>query len=512
MADTQTNAELTEATAAGLRWITYARLATEVLLLVSMVVLARLIPPSAFGMFAIAVIVSEIAINVPSEGIGSAIVQRRSVEREHLQGGLAMTLLVALGLAAVTLVLAAVVVRPVFGEETAQLVALTTPWFPIGAILALPLAVLRRRLDFRRLSLLGLMQSAVRALTSVVFAVAFGLDAAALVLGGIAGQLAMLVLALVFVPVPLPRWRTDALRDLLPYGGPAALASVSWVGFRNGDYAIIGARLGAAQAGFYWRGFQLAVEYQTKISSMMTQMAFPVLARTASQDEMFALRRRMVRLLTVVVFAPLTCLVLLAPVVIPWVFGPAWEPAVVPTQILAGAGAATVVIDAVGSVLMASGRSRAMLGYGFAHFGVYIVAVLIASSHGLAAVCWAAVGTHVAFLVVAYAVLLHRRAETTLRFLWDDISAAVIGCLALVAAAWPVVALLGDAGAGPVVHVLVVCPVAALAYLGALRLWFPADAGDVLALVRRVLPVARLQRALQRLLRKAAPDRTVGEA
>ena len=97
-----------------------------------------------------------------------------------------------------------------------------------------------------------------------MFAVAFGLDASALVLGGIAGLVAMLMLALVFAPVPLPRWRRDAVRDLLPYGGPAALAAVSWVGFRNGDYAIIGARLGAAQAGFYWRGFQLAVEYQTQ--------------------------------------------------------------------------------------------------------------------------------------------------------------------------------------------------------------------------------------------------------
>ncbi len=210
---------------------------------------------------------------------------------------------------------------------------------------------------------------------------------------------------------------------------------------------------------------------------------------------------------------------LLAPVVIPWVFGPAWEPAVLPTQILAGAGAATVVIDAVGSVLMASGRSRAMLGYGFAHFVVYIVAVLVASSHGLAAVCWAAVGTHVAFLVVAYAVLLHRRAETTLRFLWDDISAAVDR-----------LPRAGRRGRGPWSRCSAtpapdrsctcssVCPVAAIAYLGALRLWFPADARDVLALVRRVLPVARLQAVAGRLApnrawaRKAAADRSVGEA
>ena len=100
----------------------------------------------------------------PARASARAIVQRRSVEREHLQGGLAHEPAHrARRSPAVTLVLAAVVVRPVFGDETAQLVALTTPWFLIGAIVALPLAVLRRRLDFRRLSLLGLVQSAVRA-------------------------------------------------------------------------------------------------------------------------------------------------------------------------------------------------------------------------------------------------------------------------------------------------------------------------------------------------------------
>ena len=120
-------------------------------------------------------------------------------------------------------------------------------------------------------------------MTTIVLAAGFGLDAPALVLGVVAGMAVALVLALAFCPVPLPRWNTGAARDLLPYGGPAALAAVAWTGFRNGDYAIIGARLGAAQAGFYWRGYQLAVEYQRKISTVMTQIAFPVLAAHRGQ-------------------------------------------------------------------------------------------------------------------------------------------------------------------------------------------------------------------------------------
>ena len=498
MSEARTNAELTDAAAAGIRWITLARVGTELLLLGSMVVLARLMPPSAFGMFAIAVIVQELAINVPSEGVGSALVQRKSVEREHLQGGFALGLLMGAALASASLLLAAVVVRPVFGAGTSSLVVLATPWFLFGAVLAVPLAVLRRKLDFRRLSLLDITQSIVRAVSSIVLAAVVGLDASALVLGGLAGVGAMAILALVFAPVPFPRWHSRAVRDLLAYGGPASLASISWAGFRNGDYAIVGARLGAAQAGFYWRGFQLAVEYQRKVSAVMASVAFPVLARTTGTDEMFAMRQRMVRLLTITLFPLLAGLVVLAPVVVPWVFGPAWEPAVLPTQILAGAGAATIVIDAVGTVLMAAGRSRALLGYGMAHFVVYVGAVLVASSWGLAAVSIAAVSVHVVFLVVAYEVLLRDRPERTLRFLWDDLSAATISCIALIAVAWPTDLALGGSGSPTVVRVALVALVGACAYLGALRVWFPDAWRDLATLARRVLPMRPLRAGIRR--------------
>lgn len=511
MTDARTNAELTEATAAGVRWLTIARVITELLLLASMVVLARLMPPSAFGAFAIAVIVQELAVGVPSEGVSSAIVQRRDVRREHLEGGLALSLLIGGALTAATLLLAAGVVDPVFGGETASLVVLAAPWCLLGAVLALPMAVLRRQLDFRKICLLDLAQSTVRSATMVLLAAAFGLDAAALVLGGVAGLCVAVALALRFAPVPPPRWRAGAVRDLLPYGGPAAAASVCWAGFRNADYAIVGARLGAAQAGFYWRGFQLAVEYQRKISTVMTQVAFPVLSRTAGADEMFALRRRMVRLLTVALFPLLVLLVLLAPVLVPWLFGPAWEPAVLPTQILAGAGAATVVIDAVGSVLMAAGRARALLGYGVAHFAVYAAAVFYASSFGVGAVCVAAVSVHLVFLVVAYQLLVRGRSEGALRLLWEDVSAASVGCAALIGVALPLNLALERAGAPALIHMLLVSAAALLVYLGALRAWFAEEWRDVAALTRRVLPARPLRAAARRppLPVPAGPDSEV---
>jgi O-antigen/teichoic acid export membrane protein len=493
MSDTRTSEELTDASATGVRWITIARLITEVMLVVSMVVLARLLPPKAFGMFAVAVIVQELATNVPGEGVGTALVQRKEITRMHLEGGFALSLLTGLVLAAVTLVLCVVVIDPIFGADTAKLVALTTPNFILGAVLALPMTVLRRKLDFRRLSLLDLVLNVVRSLGAIFLAAVFGLDASALVLGGLAAMVTVVTMGLFFARPPLPRWHTQAVRDLMPYGGPASLACFAWAGFRNGDYAIVGAKLGTATAGVYWRGFQLAVEYQRKISTIMAQIAFPVLARTEDAEQMYVLRRRMVRLLTICVFPLLASLAILAPTVVPWIFGPDWESAVQPTQLLVGAGAATVVIDAVGSVLMAEGRARALLGYGVAHFAVYATVVLIVASHGLKAVGIAASAVHLTFLVIAYQLLVKTRSESALKMLWDDCGAAFTASLGLVAVAWPIQVALSNAHAGAFIHLVVVGAAGTLAFLLVLRLLFADEWGDVMALRRRVLPLERLR-------------------
>ncbi len=495
--DVLSNEDLTAAAAAGLRWVAYARMAIEVLLFITMVALARIVPPEAFGIFAVVTIVQELAQMMPMEGIGGALVQRRSIERDHLRGGLALS--VGLGLlgAAFTALVAVVVVEPLMGRQTEMLTIATTPYFLLGAVYAVPMAVLRRRLDFRKLSLIDLVLNATRALASLALAL-IGLNASALVFGSMIGMAAALCLALVFAPVPLPAWRPRAMRELLPYGGPAALATISWTGFRNGDYAIIGSVLGPAQAGFYWRSYQLAVEYQGKVANAVSQVAFPVLARTEGTEALLVLRQRMVRLLTVLVFPLLALLIVLAPTVIPWLFGPEWEPSVVPTQILVAGGAATLAINTCGSALMAAGRARALLGYGVAHFVVYVGAVLAVAHLGIEAVAIAGSVVHGLFLLVAYFVLLRGREESALGVLWRDLAPALVACAALAAAAVPASLGLASLGAPVLALMAGVGLAGAAAYLLALRLIFPASAADLIAALARLLP-SRLGRADRRL-------------
>ena len=503
--EVRSNAELTAAAGRGLRWVTYARLVIEITLLGAMVVLARLIPPAAFGMFSVVLIVQELALALPMEGVGSALVQRRTIGRRHLEAGMFLSLTVGFLLAGLTFAAAQLVVDPIYGHATASLVLLAVPWFLIGAVYSIPAAVLRRRLDFTCVNLTQLAMTLSRAVASIGLALA-GLDATALVLGNLVGMVVALALALVYAPVPLPRWRPREMRDLLPYGGPAALACVAWTGFRNGDYAIIGARLGTIEAGFYYRAYQLAVEYQKKVSAVIAQMAFPMLARTTGPEAMLALRHRIVQLLSVMLFPMLALLALLAPVVIPWLFGPAWEPAVVPTQVLAVGGAATLTIDTTGSALQAAGRARAMLGYGVGHFAVYVGVVLAVSSHGLVAVAVGAGVVHTLFLVIAYQLLLRGSGQNALRALWQDVAPALVCCGALVAVAGPVQWTLRASHTPAALTCLLVGVCAAAGYLGALRLLFPSAWRDLVTATKRVLP-KRLERRRTPAVPLEAPTR-----
>src|SRR5690242_19376098 len=310
-----TGADLREAGVHGLRWTAMARVAVELVLLVSMVLLARIISPAEFGYFAVAIIVQELALVITAEGVGTALVQRATVDREHLEAGLWLGLTVGLVLGLLTLVAASLIVVPVFGARTAELVRLATPLFLISAAGTVPMALLRRRLEFRRLSTIDVATSVVRAVGSLALAIA-GLQGEALVLGGIAAGVTTTVMAWIYAPAPMPRPRLKAARELMSYGLPASIASMSWVGFRNCDYAIVSARLGAVQAGYYFRAYMLAVEYVKKISIVMGQVGLPVLARAG--EEMSVLRGQMVRMLAILTFPMLAVLTITVPELVPW--------------------------------------------------------------------------------------------------------------------------------------------------------------------------------------------------
>jgi lipopolysaccharide exporter len=506
--DVLARGELREAAAHGVRWSLISRPTVEIIQLGSIVVLARLIVPAEFGRYAVALIAQEVAYVIVAGGLSSALVQRKSVDREHLQTGMALGLIAGVALAALTLVAASLIVTPIFGARTALFVRLLAPLCLVSSLSTVPMATLRRRMAFRRVSEIEVLSTIIRVAVCIGLALV-GLSGEALVLGVLVGSLVAAIIAWVSAPPPAPRLHRAASRELLNYGLPLSLATIGWVGFSNVDYAIIGARLGALQTGLYYRAYTIAVEYQGKVSVVMSQVGFPVLARTRDAEELTRLHRQMVRLLTIMLFPLLVLLSITAPVLIPFVFGARWTAAIVPVQILAVGGASTLVIDAAGTVLMAKGRAHALLGYGFGHFIVYGLTVLLVVRFGIVAVAIDAAVVHTAFLVVAYVLILNDSPERPLRRLWDDIAPAIVSCLGLTAFALPLSLGLTAVHVPAVPWLAAVALVGAVAYLLSLRACFPATWRSQSAILERILPAHRHLSGVKRRMAAAAARTSV---
>lgn len=484
----QESGDLRAASLSGVRWISLARLIAEVLAVGSSIILARLIPPAEFGRVAIAYGFVAIAVSVAWSGFGSALVQMRSIEREDVE--VATLLSVTTGGAFTLLipfVLAPYCIEPLFGERVAYLLTLASPTFLASGLGAVPTAILQRQLKFRRLSEIEIVAVVAGIAAAMVLAAVVELDGEAVVLGGVTTAWVGTVLTLLIVPPAIPRWRRHQAKGIASFGAFSALAAVIGTLFNNVDYAILGARLSPQDVGFYWRAYQVGVEYQSKISGIVLRLAFPIFSRTVDLDEMRRLRGKMLRAQTIAIYPVLTTLIALAPEVIPLAFGSAWEPAVLPTQVLAAAGMATAAVAGSAQMTSAAGKPRAVLWFFIALLLGYVVVVVLSSTYGLRTVVIAVAAYQVGLAAIQFYFLDHRQMGIPLHDSWNGVFPALTASLISLGATYPAARIISAAGALDVVVVLVGGTIAVAVYVLALRILFPVSWHQTVVLARALI-------------------------
>lgn len=477
--------ELRSATISGARWTGLARLTREVIAFGATIVLARLLAPAEFGDAAIALVVVALTAILGTAGCTAALVQRPELSDRLVGAAVLLCAVVASVLTLATIVAAWLLVRPIFGDRTADLVLLAAPAWLLMAVGSPSQALLQRRLRFRALAIVDSVAAASSALAAVALAVA-GVGGAALVVGGLVLVGTTGLLALGAERPASIRADRAAMRDTLGFVTPLALSSLVYLGYRNVDYLIIGARSTSTQLGFYWRAFQLGVVYQSKISNIMQRVSFPVFARATTERELRALHDRIVRTHATVLVPLLASFIAAAPVLIPWLFGSAWEPAVRPAQIMAVAGMAEAIMAGIGPLMVALGRPGVLLRWNLAVLGVYAVMIYVLAPHGIQVVAIGVATFGVLALVGTQAFIRRPFANLTFRDLWAETRAGIlVGAVVLTAGTGVREAL--EAVGMPSLGVLALLGLATLLlYGGCLKAFFPAAWLDLRATFRSV--------------------------
>jgi PST family polysaccharide transporter len=493
---------LRDAAVSGVRWLAAARVISDGLQFLAALVLARLIAPADFGDSAVALIFVPLSVILTYEGFGSALVQRKEIDRAHLEAATLISWTAGVLLTVLTFFLAPVIAGPLLSDRIAHLIQLISPVFALAGVGTVSRALLSRELGFRTIGLIETIGLVIGSFASVGFAIA-GFNAEAIVFGGIISTAIASVLLVISAPPVRPGWHRRELREIVRFGAPASTAGVLYVGITNVDYAVLAARLSSTQVGLYWRAFQLGVSYQDKISGIMQRLAFPIYSRTRDMKEMQRLHERATRIHGAIVVPLLAILIVTAPDVVPLLFGPAWKAAVEPSQVLAVAGMIAAILTGYPQVMLASGKPRALMLFNSCVLPVYGLAVFLTAKHGLVTVAVAVVGIHVLMLAAVYLVLFRMVLKMPIGRLVTDLAPAVVGGALIVIVGMPLADALRGAGAGAIPVVAAVSLAAAILHLGALRSLFPAVWADLVSLFRRLVP-ARMP------LRRPAPSPSAG--
>ena len=486
MSSDEDRRDLREATLTGVRWVSGARLVAEVSAFASVVVLARLISPSEFGRAAVALVFVGVAAILGPRGLTAVIVQRPSLSRREVESATFLCLALGVAASAATLVFASSsLAQSVFGERTADLIAFASPSFLLAGLGGVPQALVQRELGFRRVGVFDAVSVVLGAATGVLLAVS-GHDGESLVIGALVLVGAASLTALASVSPVFPRPSRRGIRELTGFATPVTLSSLVYLGFRHVDYVILGAGMPPAQVGFYWRAYQLGVEYQGKISQIMLRVSFPVYSRANDLDELKQLRLRIVRTHATVIVPLLAGFIAVAPILIPWLFGDAWEPAVLPAQILAVAGMAEAMTTGVGPLIVALGRPGLLLAWNVVELAAYALLVALLAQYGLT---WVSIGVAVytvASALVTQSVLMPLVIDLGIADFWRDIRAGVVTA----AVALPLLVgerMLLEALGVPTLPLLALLGIVGTAvYVAVLRLLFGDVWADLVVLRRRV--------------------------
>jgi O-antigen/teichoic acid export membrane protein len=491
-----------EATLAGVKWSGLARLIIETLSFLSSVALARLVAPIDFGHAAAAIGIIAVGLGLSTEGFGTPLVQRKEVTRAHIEACFLMSMATGALLSSFFFLLAPLG-TPLFGHETASLIQLASPAFFLVSLGVVPQALQQRRLNFRIISLIEMAALVSAVFTSVVLAL-LGLGAQALVLGQMAIPFTAVVLNLLAAPSMRPKWHRAEAREIVGFGTQTTLASLPFSIYANVDYAIVNVKLGARATGFYWRAYQIGGVYQGKITQIMLRVALPVYSRTEDAGDMRDLRRRIVRVHASVIFPLLAIYVVVAPKLLPLVFGDRWSPAIVPSQILAAAGMVGALGGGSGAFLIAAGRPRIVLISNLLMVLLYVGVVAAFAPYGLTILC-----TAIAFVVwtqylAMYYVVFDRMLGVPMSQLWHEAGPALISLIPVFGVGVPLFYLLTVAHVAPVVQVIITGSVSAAAYALCLRVFFRRVWRDLALLAQRMLGGSG--RPLRRFMRRPVQE------
>lgn len=463
----------------GLTWSLAGTLITKMGSFALGLALARLLSPSDYGVFAIALAVSAFAMHVNDAGIIAASIQWRGKLEEIASTVAVIAFLSSMGVYALLWAAAPTVAELSNAPTATPVIRLMCLIVVIDGITAIRAAALLRRFEQDRLTKANMIGWVANAAAALPLAYA-GAGPYAIAGGQVVGAAVTGVLVFKMGDLPVRAgFDVTLVKRMLRFGIPVATSLGIEAILLNADFMIVGHVLGVTAVGFYLLAFNVSSWVPGLIGTAVRYVSVASFSRLAEHDpQSLELGvRRSVPLLVAAILPIAVLMATLAPEMIVFLYGNKWAPAAVVLQFLTILMVVRMLTSLTFDILTSLGSTKYTVwlngGWALALIPALWLGTRLGGIRGTAI----AHGVVAALVALPLAVLMLKRAGVSMvptlpalvrPLIGAGLAAGVIVGVQSVISASPFVQLLVAGGMGVVTYILVVVPMAQLARLTSL--------------------------------------------
>lgn len=352
-----------------------------------MSVLARLLTPADFGYIAMATVVTELAALFGGFGFTNVLIQRRVINRLHLDTVFWAAISVGALLAATVFFLSFVAAWFYADPLTGELLRVLCITFPLNSATNVHEAIVGRLMRFKIEFLIQISSIAIRGVAAIGFAY-LGFGVWSLVAGALTGAAVSFCCYWLAVPYR-PRFRFHGAYLVTNWKTSSSYFSSGLLYYINTnlDLVLIGRVLGASALGYYQNARSLTDEIRARIAMPLQRVLFPAFSAIQSDRERLQQSvMRSGRLLAAIIIPVGLGLSAISEELVPVLYGDQWL-AMIPVLSLFGLSAAVRGATAIASPLFNS-QNRVGLALKYNSIGtvLMIVGVLVGMPYGVVGV------------------------------------------------------------------------------------------------------------------------------
>jgi O-antigen/teichoic acid export membrane protein len=321
--------DLKRKTFSGVKWQLVNKIAQKIISVSTFAVLARILEPSTFGLFAMAFILIDGFHILKSFGIDSALIQRKSDIDAAAQTAYILVQITGL-IPAVLTFLAAPLIAQIFNKpELLHITRALSAIFVLNSFSKIPLTMLAREMKFNLIAVSELIGACVNSLVAIGYA-SLSPSIWSLVVAYLAKQAVMAMLNRKFSRFRVKwqfQWTTA--KELFRYGKFIAGLGLLYYFYEYSNNFIVAKIFGATFLGYYVLALNVGNFINTHFNYLVQSVLFPAYATLQhDSEELKRVYLKTVRTITAIAFPFCALLYVGAADIVSILYGPKWQPVV----------------------------------------------------------------------------------------------------------------------------------------------------------------------------------------